>query len=1109
MLGGGLESNTRAHLTNTNEMQRSGGQAMRRALLGLSAAIWLSAACGGDKPEVGPVPSWVEPVALPADDGSASDAAVKFLLTDWQVNFSGGESEAFFHSVIRVQTPQGLSSIGTIPLPWNPATDTLTMHHLQIVRAGQSIDALGPNPLFTVVRRENSLEFATLNGQLTLVLQPPGLQVGDLLDLAFTLRRADPILGDNPEMVVSDWPRLPIDHLSFRGRWTAPTAMRWWASDVMPKLQETRRGDVTAVRFDLDHPPTLTLPANAPTRFRIGRVLQFSSYKSWQKISAQLAPLYRQAARLAPQSPLQAELTRIRAASSDPAQQALGALALVQDQVRYVYLGMNEGAIVPADAELTWQRRFGDCKGKTALLLALLHELQITAEPVAVNVVAGDSVKGGLPLLEAFNHVLVRASIGRKFYWLDGARSGDRKLTDLAPPPYYWGLPLVPEGSDLVQIVTEAPSLPQNETFYAIDASGGIPGPAKLHGLIVFRGAMAAGLRYTLGNLSSDDRDKVLRKTWEKAFGSAKVDAVTAKFDEQLAEEHLTVDGSLPLDWSGEHLQLEGLELTFNVPLTRDAGAHGDVPFALPFPNYSHCVETIKLPSSAVPFTTEGGDINRTVGGVEFRRQLQLRDGVLTAEESIRTVMTEISAKEAAAASEAVKDITGSVVYLHAPPGYVAMQRQDEVPAPPPLLAAAPEQTADELLRHGNELLDKRQYHEALQEFERAVKLEPHSPWALADRGLGHIGEGDYALARQDLDAAAAIEPANPVVARGRGVLALRANNTEEAIREFSATLKQEPGNPMALDLRAEAYRRRGEIDKALDDNAELIRVRPHFLRAYKSREALLRKQGRIEEALQQADAVVAANADQTGAYLAAADIYEACGKREQALAAVERSLSMSPTSAAYLMRVGLRPRADLAGREQDLRAAAQLAPSSDVIIQLADTQRDAGNYAEASNTLEQGIAALGKTPDLLIHRGIVYAKQAQLPRAEADFKAVRDKYTDAHIMNNMCWAIATADVSLDAALGACEVAIAQRPDVPAYLDSRGFVLLRLGRLKESIAAYDAALKLQGDFSSSLYCRGIAKRRLGDTAGGDADIQAALLLNPKVADHFADFGVKP
>ncbi len=81
---------------------------------------------------------------------------------------------------------------------------------------------------------------------------------------------------------------------------------------------------------------------------------------------------------------------------------------------------------MPARADETWQRRFGDCKGKTVLLLALLKELGIQAEPALVSLGGGDGLDERLPSLGAFNHVIVRATIGGKVYWLDGTRTGDR-----------------------------------------------------------------------------------------------------------------------------------------------------------------------------------------------------------------------------------------------------------------------------------------------------------------------------------------------------------------------------------------------------------------------------------------------------------------------------------------------------------------------------------------------------------------------------------------------------------------------------------------------------------------------------------------------------------
>jgi tetratricopeptide (TPR) repeat protein len=86
---------------------------------------------------------------------------------------------------------------------------------------------------------------------------------------------------------------------------------------------------------------------------------------------------------------------------------------------------------------------------------------------------------------------------------------------------------------------------------------------------------------------------------------------------------------------------------------------------------------------------------------------------------------------------------------------------------------------------------------------------------------------------------------------------------------------------------------------------------------------------------------------------------------------------------------------------------------------------------------------------------------------------------------------------------------LGQAPNAGQSLDSRGFVLLRLGRYDDAIAAYDAALKARAGQGTSLYGRGVAERLKGDAVAGDADLKAALALDAHVATVFADYGVKP
>ena len=68
---------------------------------------------------------------------------------------------------------------------------------------------------------------------------------------------------------------------------------------------------------------------------------------------------------------------------------------------------------------------------------------------------------------------------------------------------------------------------------------------------------------------------------------------------------------------------------------------------------------------------------------------------------------------------------------------------------------------------------------------------------------------------------------------------------------------------------------------------------------------------------------------------------------------------------------------------------------------------------------------------------------------------------------------------------------------------------LQQGRAQDAWNDYDAAARKQPGKAGDLYGRGIAELRLGRVADGQADIAAALKLDPKIADTFAGYGVNP
>lgn len=1080
---------------------------MRRIIPGLLALVWSAAACAASSLHFGPPQQWVKPTPLPAA-GTATQAAVKILLVDHQIELTPRTVKYYVESAIRIQTPQGLSSTGTLTLVWNPDTDIVTVHKIHVLRDQKVIDVLGAGQTFTIAKRETNLDLASLDDTLTAILQPADLQVGDTLDIAYTLERTDPILAGSLAATDAVSPEVPINELHFSALWPSAEPVKWQAAEGLVGVRQIDRGSMSGVALAMSDVQPVLEPKYAPLRFVVDRRIDFSAFGSWSEVAKRLAPLYERAARLSPQSPLQTQIARIKAATPDPKARAALALTLVEDQVRYVFLAMNDGGLVPAKADQTWARRYGDCKGKTVLLLALLQGLGIEARPVAVNIQAGDGLDTRLPMIGLFDHVLVEATIDGRDYWLDGTRLGDHGLDHLDVPYYHWGLPLVAAGAALVKMVPAPRTTPLTETTISIDASSGVMRPVPFHVEIALHDYVGIVMKQRLANLTPAQLDAGLRSLWARQYDFVTVHSVAATFDEKEEVERLTMDGTATLDWSGGKYAPSGLGVGYDANFERQPGPHHDAPYAVAYPTYDRNSLTLKLPLEGKGFSILGSDLERTLGGVEYRRHAQIEGGVFTAVETARSVEPEFPAAQAAADQQALRDLAKNYLNLVAPVGHT--------PTAAEIAWGLPKSNsdADDFAASGWKLWERREYDAALADFNAALALDGRNGFALGDRGLASFYMGHYARAQADLDAALTAHPDNWVALNGRGLLAEHNHDDAGAIAAFGAAIRSNPKDEFALRSRALVYWRTGHGTLASAGFAEALRQRPADIQLYWWRALLLKAEGKRSEAIRQAQLVTAATPHLPNAYLEAAAIYTGLHEPALASAALDRAIAVAPPpliGPTYLMRAGQRPWTDLAGKRADIEKALQAEPDSDrALVMLAQVQMAAGQYADAASSLTKVLGKPHVGSDVLTLRGIAYQKGGQTALAQADFaKSLAQSQDDASQLNALCWDLATAGVSLDSALADCHAAVAKRPQEAAFQDSLGFVLLRLQRWPAAIAAYDAALKLDPVEVDSLYGRGICELRTGQKNRGHDDIKAAKGLSFSVADEFAHYGVRP
>lgn len=601
----------------------------------------------GQTVERAPAPAWArssELLPVPADASGLAFVRAQ----DTQVYLDGTGQQTYASQRVRLLHPQALQ-IGNFALAWNPAVGSPTFHSLRIVRGDETIDVLDSTK-FEILRREDQLEQATLSGVLTAVLKVPDLRVGDELEWAYTLPTGDPTLKDTSAglLVLAGAP-LP-------GRYRLALS---WADGQRPQFKMTSDFGVpmaqsaNGVEVVLDNPPLLAVPKDAPPRYQWQRVMEFSDFPSWTAVSARFATLFDDARQLEAGSALKAEAARIAAEHSTPRARAEAALSLVQEQVRYVYVGLDGGNYRPSTADETWRRRYGDCKGKTALLLALLDELGIPAQAVVVsNAGADDGLAERLPNPGLFDHVVVRATVGSERLWLDGTLPGVFAMSVQPIVAYRSVLPLTKVGSPLERLPQKPASLPDEMGLYEIDARAGFDKPARMVQTSVKRGVDGLAEYLQLSQLSPDQLTQGFQNAVAGGSTWDAIEKVTYRFDRATQASILSITGTGPVDWdrSGETYDLSLPGGGFSPPERRQRPSQQDP--AAPFytqPSYSCHATTIRLPDET-KLTNWGFNttFDTLIYGRAYYRMMEKRDDrTIRLVRGSRVERSEISAAEA------------------------------------------------------------------------------------------------------------------------------------------------------------------------------------------------------------------------------------------------------------------------------------------------------------------------------------------------------------------------------------------------------------------------------------------------------------------------------
>ena len=251
-------------------------------------------------------------------------------------------------------------------------------------------------------------------GLSNLKLQFAGTEPGDVIELDYRMTpKADELLSGAGE-VVSFGVSMPTDLKSYTllaQSGANPQIAFERVGTPFLQVSGTTHATTWSVR---NLQPTSSEP-RSPASAEVAGYVSISRFKDWAQLGSWYAERVRGQFELPPE--LKLAVTKLTTHSASELERIKAIQQFVLHNTRYVALEFGAYSYKPYRVGEVYARRFGDCKDKASLMIAMLHEAGIKAELALIRTQKLGAIASGSAVLSAFNHAIVY--IPKNGMWID------------------------------------------------------------------------------------------------------------------------------------------------------------------------------------------------------------------------------------------------------------------------------------------------------------------------------------------------------------------------------------------------------------------------------------------------------------------------------------------------------------------------------------------------------------------------------------------------------------------------------------------------------------------------------------------------------------------
>ncbi|PRX18130.1 transglutaminase superfamily protein [Orenia metallireducens] len=344
-------------------------------------------------------------------------AGAVILKNETIADYTGDQGKIHERIIIKVFNKRGIDKFGEFKIWFDKSIEDIEVLEAKTIKKDGTVIKPKEDAINEITDPEAAQASIYSDARIK-VISMSGVEPGSIivLDYIDTIKKSD-IKGEfwYQEMFQSIEPikekrfvlKVPIDKkINYRGRFT----------DLKPTITENK-GVTEYVWADKDI-AAIIKESWMPPLMDVAPIIKFSTLDSWSQVSKWYQGLIDNQYDV--NDELRDKIKELIKGANSEEEKIKALYNYVTSQIRYVGLQFGESGYKPYPAVETFENKYGVCKEKATLLIAMLREIGVEAEPVVINRSYNPDLEIVSP--SQFNHMIVY--LPKKNQYLDPTNNG-------------------------------------------------------------------------------------------------------------------------------------------------------------------------------------------------------------------------------------------------------------------------------------------------------------------------------------------------------------------------------------------------------------------------------------------------------------------------------------------------------------------------------------------------------------------------------------------------------------------------------------------------------------------------------------------------------------